>query len=310
MEQGLKEMEKEEVEQQENILRQEGIEYRKQLPERKRIVIKVGTSSLLRPETGRLDYHKIDRLARELSDIKNKGKEVILVSSGATAVGREVVSARTKSLESDSPITVKQACASIGQARLMMIYQKCFEDYNQLTGQILMTKNTITNSLSKYNLHNTFTELLKLDVIPIVNENDSVATYEYKVGDNDSLASMVSSLIGADLLILLSDVDGLYTDDPRSNQDARFIEYVPALTDEMMDMGKATPGSAGGTGGMATKLSAAKIATSSGCDMVIVNSKNMNIIHDVITGKNVGTLFKQNRRENFDLQSYIDELDY
>ena len=288
----------------------EGLAYRQELAKRKRIVVKVGSSSLLHPETGRVNYHKIDRLARELSNIKNKGKEVILVSSGATAVGREVVRAGEELIKADSPITVKQACAAIGQARLMMIYQKCFDDYNQLTGQVLMTKNTVTNALSKYNLHNTFTELLKLNVIPIVNENDSVATYEYSVGDNDTLSAMVASLMGADLLILLSDVDGLYTDDPRTNADARFIDYVPALTEEMMNMGKASTGSRSGTGGMSTKLSAARIATAGGCDMVIVNSRNMGVLHDIIVGKNVGTLFRQNRSESFDLQDYIENLEY
>ncbi|MDO4285527.1 MAG: glutamate 5-kinase [Eubacteriales bacterium] len=294
----------------EKKLQEEGLRYRESLKDRKRIVVKVGSSSLLHPETGRVNYHKIDRLARELSNIKNKGKEVILVSSGATAVGREVVHAGAELVKDDSPIAVKQACASIGQARLMMIYQKCFDDYNQLTGQVLMTKNTVTNNLSKYNLHNTFTELLKLNVIPIVNENDSVATYEYKVGDNDTLSAMVASLMQADLLILLSDVDGLFTDDPRTNEDARFIEYVPQLSETMMEMGKSSTGSSSGTGGMSTKLSAARIATASGCDMIIVNSRNMAILHDIMVGKNVGTLFRQNRAEYFDLQEYIEELDY
>ena len=171
--------------------------YRKTLKDRKRIVVKVGSSSLLHPETGRMDYHKIDILTRELSDLKNQGKEVILVSSGATAVGREALlsGSNFREIQEDSPITIKQACASVGQARLMMIYQKFFEDYNQIAGQVLMTKNTITNALSKYNLQNTFSELIKLGVIPVVNENDSVATYEYMVGDNDTLSAMVASLM-------------------------------------------------------------------------------------------------------------------
>ena len=195
----------------------ENMSYRKQLRKRQRIVVKVGSSSLLHSTTHRLDYHKIDVLVRELSDLKNRGKDVILVSSGATAVGREVIR-RTdfgKNLAEDSKITVKQACAAIGQARLMMIYQRFFTDYNQISAQILMDKNAIMENLSKYNLYNTFNELLKFNCIPIVNENDSVATYEYSVGDNDNLSAIVASLMHADLLILLSDVDGLYTDDPR-----------------------------------------------------------------------------------------------
>ncbi|MDO5131542.1 MAG: glutamate 5-kinase [Eubacteriales bacterium] len=282
--------------------------YRWKLRERRRIVVKVGSSSLLHASTGRLDYHKIDVLVRELSDLKNQGRDVILVTSGATAVGREVLR-NTHSgdeLAEDSPITVKQACAAIGQARLMMTYQRFFTDYNQISAQVLMTKNTICDPLSKYNLCNTFNELLKFGVIPIVNENDSVATYEYSVGDNDNLSAMVASLMNADLLILLSDVDGLYTDDPRVNPDAAFIEYVPVLDEKLMKMAKQTTGSESGTGGMSTKLQAAVIATQSGCDMVIVNSQQMKVIHEVVQGRNYGTIFRAAKNPDFDLQDYLD----
>jgi glutamate 5-kinase len=289
-------------------LHAENLAYRSEMPKRRRIVVKVGTSSLIHPETGRMDYRKFDRLARELSDIKNQGKEVILVSSGATAVGREFMrNSGTHDLSDESPITVKQACAAVGQSRLMMIYQKSFSDYNQTTAQVLMTKNTITNILSKYNLHNTLSELLKLGVIPVINENDSVATYEYKVGDNDNLSAMIASLMNADLLVLLSDVDGLYTDDPHREKDARFIEYVDHITEEMAQMGKSTTGSAGGTGGMSTKISAAQIAVRSGCDVVIVNSGNMGVLNDVVGGQNVGTLFRADPDECFDLRDYVEE---
>lgn len=284
--------------------------YRWNLRGRKRIVVKVGSSSLLHASTKRLDYHKIDVLVRELSDLKNCGKDVILVSSGATAVGREVLR-RTISgsdLAEDSPITVKQACAAIGQARLMMTYQRFFNDYNQISAQVLMDKNAIGDNLGKYNLYNTFNELLKFDVIPIVNENDSVATYEYSVGDNDNLSAMVASLMHADLLILLSDVDGLYTDDPRVNPDASFIEYVPVLDENLMKMAKHSTGSESGTGGMSTKLQAAMIATRSGCDMVIVNSKHMNVIHEVVQGRNHGTIFRANPDPDFDLQDYLESM--
>lgn len=289
-----------------NVL-DENMSYRQGLKNRQRIVVKVGSSSLLHSSTHRLDYHKIDVLVRELSDLKNRGKDVILVSSGATAVGREVIR-RTSSgqiLAEDSKITVKQACAAIGQARLMMIYQRFFTDYNQISAQILMDKNAITENLSKYNLYNTFNELLKFNCIPIVNENDSVATYEYSVGDNDNLSAIVASLMHADLLILLSDVDGLYTDDPRVNPDAEYIEYVPHLDESMMKMAKGTTGSESGTGGMSTKLQAGVIATKSGCDMVIVNSKHMSVIHEVVQGRNHGTIFRADPDPLFDLQDYL-----
>ncbi len=281
--------------------------YRKSLRDRKRIVVKVGSSSLLHPETGRMDYHKIDVLARELCDLKNRGKEVILVTSGATAVGREALRGSQGSGEEENSITRKQACAAVGQARLMMIYQKFFEDYNQVAGQVLMTRDTITDNLSKYNLHNTFTELLHLGVIPIVNENDSVATHEFSIGDNDNLSAMVAYLMEADLLILLSDVEGLFTDDPRRNPNAGFIEYVEKLDSAMMDMGKDSAGSGFGTGGMSTKLQAARIAVAGGCDMVICNASNMRVIHDVVEGVNVGTIFCADRDEDFDLADYLEE---
>lgn len=284
-------------------------EYRRLLRERKRIVVKIGSSSLLHEETGRLDYRRIDRLARELSDLKNRGKDVILVSSGATAVGREAMGDSIDIFSRDHrSMGRRQAYASIGQARLIMIYQKFFEDYNQVTGQILMTKTTVVNPSSRENLCNTLTELLTLGVIPIVNENDSVATTEYSLGDNDSLSAMVAAIMQADLLILLSDVDGLYTDDPRSNLDARFIDFVPHLTEEIMGMGKETTGSGVGTGGMNTKLHAAKMATACGCDMLIVNTKNgMEVIDDVMAGRNVGTLFRADEDPAFDLVDYVEE---
>lgn len=284
-------------------LKNENMNHRARLAKKQRIVVKVGSSSLIYPETGRTNYHKIDILARELCNLKNQGKEVILVTSGAAAVGREAVRAEVKAM--DSPLIEKQAFAAIGQARLMMIYQKSFTDYNQIAAQVLMTKYTVTDELSKYNLHNTFTELLRIGVIPIVNENDSVATTEFKVGDNDTLSAIVASLMEADLLILLSDVNGLYSDDPRRNPEAEFIEYVPHLTEDMMHMGKGSTGSNAGTGGMSTKMQAARIATRSGCDMMIVNGENMDVIGRILSGENIGTLFRADRSEEFDLKEYI-----
>ncbi|MDD7146860.1 MAG: glutamate 5-kinase, partial [Lachnospiraceae bacterium] len=189
-------------------------EIRKRIKDKKRIVIKIGSSSLQHPETGDLDYIRMEVLIRELCDLRNQGKDVVLVSSGAIAAGKKAVHIKDINKEhGENHIAVKQACAAIGQARLMMTYQKIFAEYNQVTAQILMTKNTIVDNLNRYNAHNTFSELLKMGVIPIVNENDTVATYEIEIGDNDTLSALVSSLVGADLLILLSDIDGLFTDD-------------------------------------------------------------------------------------------------
>ncbi|MBQ6807343.1 MAG: glutamate 5-kinase [Lachnospiraceae bacterium] len=279
---------------------------RERIKDKKRIVIKIGSSSLQHAETGDLDYTKLDVLVRELCDLRNQGKDVVLVTSGAIAVGKKAV--HLKGIEKDNPIAVKQACAAVGQARLMMTYQKIFAEYNQVAAQILMTKNTIVDNLNRYNAQNTFAELFKLGVIPIVNENDTVATYEIEIGDNDTLSAIVASLVGADLLLLLSDIDGLYTDDPHKNPDAKFIEVVEALTDELMDMGKGSTGSNVGTGGMNTKLQAAKIANSTGVDMVIANSKDIKVIHRILDGRNIGTLFMAHKDEAFDLPLYVQQM--
>lgn len=280
-------------------------DYRSLLKDKKRIVIKIGSSSLQHKETGDLDYTKLDVLVRELCDLRNRGKDVVLVTSGAIAVGKKAVLDDTKE---DNPIAVKQACAAIGQARLMMTYQKIFAEYNQIAAQILMTKNTIVDNLNRFNAKNTFDELFKLGVIPIVNENDTVATYEIEIGDNDSLSAIVASLVDADLLILLSDIDGLYTDDPRKNPDAEFISVVEELSEELMQMGKATTGSEVGTGGMNTKLQAAKIAGSMGVDMVIANSRDIKVIHRIVDGKEIGTFFAAHKEEQFDLPLFVQQM--
>ncbi len=281
-------------------------EIRKRIKDKKRIVIKIGSSSLQHPETGDLDYIRMEVLIRELCDLRNQGRDVVLVSSGAIAAGKKAVHIKDINKEhGENHIAVKQACAAIGQARLMMTYQKIFAEYNQVTAQILMTKNTIVDNLNRYNAHNTFSELLKMGVIPIVNENDTVATYEIEIGDNDTLSAVVAALIGADLLILLSDIDGLYTDDPRKNKNAKFIDLVDHLDDELMSMGKASTGSSVGTGGMNTKLIAAKIATSAGADMVIANSEDIRIIHRIMDGRNFGTMFVAHKDDNFDLPEFV-----
>ena len=277
---------------------------RERLKDKKRIVIKIGSSSLTHAETGRLNLTKMEILVRELSDLHNQGKDIVLVSSGAIAVGSRVMGIDRK----PNAVSEKQACAAIGQARLMMIYQKLFSEYNQTAAQVLMTKNTMVNNLNRQNAKNTFKELLHMGAIPIVNENDTISTYEIEFGDNDNLSAVVAALIGADLLILLSDIDGLFTDDPNTNPDARFIEVVETIDDTLLDMGKSSTGSNVGTGGMATKLSAATIATSAGADMVIANGKDFHIIHKIMSGRNHGTLFLANAKEEFYLIDYIEKL--
>lgn len=279
------------------------------MKDKKRIVIKIGSSSLQHAETGDMDYVKLEKLVRFLCNIRNQGKDVVLVSSGAIAAGRNAMKLAGSTVTADdNPIAVKQACAAVGQARLMMVYQKLFSEYNHIAAQILMTKNTIVDDLNRFNAHNTFMELLKLGVIPIVNENDTVATYEIEIGDNDTLSAIVAALIEADLLILLSDIDGLYSDDPRTNPNAEFIEVVENLDDSIMQMGRSSTGSSVGTGGMGTKLIAAQIATKSGADMIIANSHKLEVIQQIMEGEHVGTLFKAHTDEHFDLKKFVTDL--
>ncbi len=273
------------------------------LHDKKRIVVKIGSSSLTHKESGSLNLSKLEKLVRMLTNLKNMGKDVVLVSSGAIAVGRKKMGLRDGVLS----LPEKQACAAIGQAQLMMIYQKLFSEYNQNVSQLLLTKVTMVNELSRINAVNTFNELFKLNVIPIVNENDTISTYEIEFGDNDRLSAIVSALIGADLLILLSDIDGLYTDDPNVNQDARFIKTVEKLDDHLMNMGKDSSSSKVGTGGMATKLIAAQIATYSGTDMVIANGEDISVIERILEGEEVGTLFCANKTEAFDMIEFISQ---
>ena len=276
--------------------------YRENLKDKKRIVVKIGSSSITHPETGALNLTKLEVLVRELCDLKNRGKEVILVSSGAIAVGRQAIGVHHR----PKNVSEKQACAAIGQARLMMTYQKLFSEYGHRAAQILMTKNTMIDNLSRRNASNTFDELIKLGAIPVVNENDTVSTYEIQFGDNDTLSAIVSALTHADLLLLLSDIDGLYTDDPRKNPGAQFIDLVDKVDDHYMKMGKGS-GSDVGTGGMATKLSAAKIANASGADMIIANGDDFHVIHRLLDGRNIGTLFVGHLDENFDLVDVLEE---
>ena len=267
---------------------------RERMKEKKRIVVKIGSSSLMHDNTGKLNLLKIEKLVRILVDIKNSGKDVILVSSGAIAVGRNAIGLHDR----PDDLSVKQACAAIGQAKLMMVYQKIFSEYNSLAAQVLLTKTIVLNPVSRQNAENTFRELSKLGAIPVVNENDTF-------GDNDRLSAVVASITDADLLILLSDIDGMYTDDPRTNPDARFIHYVETIDDSLIQMGKATSGSSVGTGGMASKIAAAMIAANSGADMVITNANNVENIVGILNGEDIGTLFLNHRNKDFDLKELI-----
>ena len=281
------------------------IQERQILKEKQRIVIKIGSSSLTHPQTGEVNLMKIEKLVRVISDLRGQGKDVVLVSSGAIAAGRQALGHHRR----PDTLAEKQAFAAVGQARLMMVYQKLFAEYNQTAAQILLTKDTMINDSSRYNAQNTFDELLNLGTIPIVNENDTVSTSEIpyvdSFGDNDRLSAIVAALIGADLLILLSDIDGLYTDDPRENPEAGFISLVPEITPEFLRMGKDTSGSDVGTGGMSAKLAAARIATDSGADMVIANGDQVDNILDIMSGKEKGTLFLAHTNLDFDLMHYL-----
>ncbi|MBP5289156.1 MAG: glutamate 5-kinase [Clostridia bacterium] len=256
-----------------------------------RIVVKVGTSTLAH-ETGRLNIRRVETLCRVLSDLKNAGHEVILVSSGAIGmgVGKLNLPARPRD------IPTKQAAAAVGQCELMYTYDKLFSEYNHTVGQILLSGYDVENEESRVNFHNTLFRLLELGALPIINENDSVATKELRIGDNDTLGAIVAASSGADLLVLLSDIDGLYTADPHRDPDARLIPLVPEVTEEIMALG-GDPGSELAVGGMATKLLAARIATEAGCDMIICNGEDPEVLYRVAAGESVGTRFQRKEKK-------------
>ena len=251
-----------------------------------RIVVKVGTSTLAHP-TGRLNIQRMERLCKVLSDLKNAGHEIILVSSGAIGMGVGKLSLPSK--PSDMP--TKQAAAAVGHCELMYIYDKLFTEYNHIVAQILITAPDLQEAGSrKRNFHNTLARLLELGALPVINENDTVSTDEIVIGDNDTLSANVASTIGADLLVLLSDIDGLYDSDPHKNPSARLIDTVEQL-DERIYALAGGEGSSLGTGGMVTKLRAAKIATDAGCEMVIANGSRPENLYDILDGAHVGTRF-------------------
>lgn len=270
---------------------------------KKRVVVKIGSNSLVHKKTGMLDYIKLEKLVREVCDLRNRGLDVCLVSSGAIAVGRQTMGYKTKPRE----MALRQALASVGQARLMSVYQTYFSQYNQDCGQVLMTKNTMLDNVSRKNAQNTFEKLFELGVIPVVNANDTVSTYEIQFGDNDTLAAVVTSLVGADLLILLSDIDGLYTSDPKKDPEARLIGYVDSIDEKLMSMASSEPGSSIGTGGMTTKIRAAQIAGKSGADMIIANGSDVSVLHEIFEGQFVGTFFEGHKDSDFDILDVIEE---
>ncbi len=250
-----------------------------------RIVIKVGSSTLSYP-TGRMNLRRVEALVRVLSDLKNAGNEIIFVSSGAIAmgVGKLGFSKRPEDIPG------KQAAAAVGQCELMYTYDKLFSEYSHTVAQLLLTAADIEDERRHENFKNTMLRLLEIGAVPVVNENDTVATEEIVIGDNDTLAAVVAASVGADLLVLLSDIDGLYTADPRRDPRARLIDLVPELTPEILALA-GEPSSTLGTGGMKTKLHAAQIATEAGADMIIMNGSDPTRLYDAVEGRGVGTRF-------------------
>ncbi len=250
-----------------------------------RIVIKVGTSTLAH-DTGNLNIRQAEKFCKVLSDIKNAGNEVILVSSGAIGMG--IGKLKMKNRPTDMP--TKQAAAAIGQCELMYTYDRLFSKYNHTVAQILLTADDIKNEHRHQNFQNTVNRLLELDALPIVNENDSVAVEEVGIGDNDTLSAVVAVSVNADLLILISDIDGLYTSDPHKNPDSKLIPVIEEITESVISCAGGN-GSMLGTGGMRTKLEAARIVTGEGIDMIITNGSNFDNLYDILDNKNIGTRF-------------------
>ena len=251
-----------------------------------RIVIKVGTSTLAHP-SGLLNIRRVEQLCKVMSDLENAGHELVLVSSGAIAMGIGKLSLKEK----PSDIPTRQAAAAVGQCELMYTYDKIFSEYNRTVAQLLLTGADIGDELRRKNFENTLFRLLEMRIIPIINENDTIATEEIVIGDNDTLGAIVATVVDAQLLILLSDIDGLFTTDPHRDPEAKLIPVIEEITPEIYAM---TGGAVTnlGTGGMQTKLNAAKITTEQGIEMVIANGQKPEILYDIIAGKPVGTRFK------------------
>ncbi len=250
-----------------------------------RIVIKIGTSTLAH-KSGLLNIRRVEELCKVMSDLKNAGNEVILVSSGAIGMGLGKLSLTEKPTD----IPTKQAAAAVGQCELMYTYDKLFSEYNHTVAQILITGEDVEHTDRSANFKNTMCRLLELGAIPIINENDSIATDEIVIGDNDTLGAIVATAIKADLLVLLSDIDGLFTADPHKDKNAVMLNVIEEITPEIEQM-TGGAGSKLGTGGMLTKINAAKISTDAGIDMIIANGKEPSVLYDIVEGKSVGTRF-------------------
>jgi len=269
------------------------MDYRKELKNTKRLVVKLGTSTLTHP-SGKLNFGRIDLIARILSDLRNKGLEIVLVTSGAIATG----TIRLGMKEKPTDLPGKQAAAAIGQSALMRIYEKFFQTYDQIVGQALITKSVLEDPLTKENAENTFNRLLKWGTIPIVNENDTIATDEIEAGykgrlefgDNDTLSATVAALINADLLVLMSDIDGLFTADPRKDPSAKIMRIIEEI-DEKIEEAAEGAGSDFGTGGMVTKIRAARICKKAGISTLIMNSDSPELLYAALEGVEIGTLF-------------------
>lgn len=250
-----------------------------------RIVVKVGTSTLAHP-SGLINIRRVEELCKVMSDLKNAGHDIILVTSGAIGMG----AGKLQLSERPRDVAAKQAAAAVGQCELMYTYDKLFSEYNHTVAQLLMTGSDFENEERHINFKNTMDKLLEFKALPIINENDTVATEEIKVGDNDTLSAMVAVNVSADLLILLSDIDGLFTADPHTDPNAKLISVVSEINDDILALG-GDEGSAFGTGGMRTKLHAAQICTENNCDMIIANGEKPDILYDIVDGKAVGTRF-------------------
>lgn len=263
----------------------QGSEYRKVLKNKQRIVVKVGTSSLSYPN-GRMNFHSFEKLAYVLSALRGQGMQVILVTSGAIGVG----AGRLGLTERPRELSKKQALAAVGQAELMKIYQKFFEEYNQTVAQVLLTKDVVALPHRNQNARRTLIRLLDMDIVPIINENDTISTFEIEFGDNDTLSAIVASLVEADLLVILSDIDGLYNADPRQEESAQIIHTVCEITPELEQLASGA-GSSFSTGGMVTKISAARLCLEQGIDCVITSGSDPSVIFDILQGKEIGTHF-------------------
>ncbi len=265
------------------------MKYRENIKNSRRIIIKIGTSTLTY-DNGNINLRRIEKIVMAISDLINSGKEIILVTSGSIGVGISKMNLKKK----PKTIREKQAAASVGQVALMNIYSKLFGEYGYSVGQILLTRDIIECERSRNNVANTFETLLESGIIPIVNENDSVSIDEIenisRFGDNDNLAAIVSTIVDANLLIILSDIDGFYDSNPRTNKDAKFIKEVKSITEEVLNFAEGA-GSNLGTGGMETKIHAAKLVTDNGTNMILANGKDPSKLIDILNGDDVGTLF-------------------